>query len=144
MSVDQIMSKIIVTVEMDDRLGVVKEIFDNTRFHHLVVVLLGKVFGVVSDRDLLKSISPYIGSAAETTRDKATLNKKVHQIMTRKPITLRTGATIDDAINIFNKHNISCIPIVDDDNRPIGIVSWRDILKVIGNAPGTLEQHLHA
>lgn len=136
MNVDRIMSTIIVTVEMDDQLSVVKEIFDNTRFHHLIVVLSGKVFGVVSDRDLLKSLSPYIGTAAETPRDAATLNKKVHQIMTRKPITLGVNATIDDAINIFNAHSISCIPIVDDENEPVGIVSWRDILRVVGNKSG--------
>jgi acetoin utilization protein AcuB len=26
-------------------------------------------------------------------------------------------------------HRISCIPIVDDENNPVGIVSWRDVLK---------------
>jgi hypothetical protein len=32
--------------------------------------------GVVSDRDLLRALSPYVGSAAETERDLATLNKR--------------------------------------------------------------------
>jgi acetoin utilization protein AcuB len=131
MSVEKIMSKTPTTVEMDDSLSVVKEIFDHTRFHHLLVVDSGKLFGVVSDRDLLKALSPNVGTVRETSKDAASLNKKVHQIMTRKPIVLAQNAGIYDAIEIFNNHNISCIPIVDEHQIPIGIVSWRDILKEI-------------
>ena len=131
MNVEKIMSKRVVTVEMDDSLKVVKEIFDNVRFHHLLVVEQGKLFGVVSDRDLLKALSPNIGTIVETTMDALTLKKRVHQIMTRKPVTLTPSAGIYDAIEIFNKHNISCIPVVDDENKPVGIISLRDILKAI-------------
>ena len=131
MNVEKIMSKRIVTVERDDSLKVVKEIFDNARFHHLLVVESGKLFGVISDRDLLKALSPNIGTAVETTKDASTLNKRVHQIMTRKPVTLSPNAPFYVAIGIFNNHNISCIPVVDDENKPVGIISWRDILKAI-------------
>lgn len=129
MSVEKIMSTPVVTIEMDDSLKMIKEIFDNTHFHHLIVVDAGKIFGVISDRDLLKALSPNIGTAAETTRDMATLKKSAHQIMTRKPVTLRLNAGIYNAVEIFNSHNISCIPVIDDENKPIGIISWRDILK---------------
>ena len=131
MSVERIMSTIVVTVEMDDSLRTVKEIFDNTRFHHLLVVESGKLFGVVSDRDLLKALSPHIGTVSETASDAASLNKRVHQIMTRKPVVLGQNAGIFDAIEIFNNHNISCVPVVDDGFKPVGIISWRDILKAL-------------
>ena len=131
MSVEKIMSHSVVTVEMDDSLRLVKELFDNTGFHHLLVIESNKLFGIISDRDLLKSLSPNIGTAAETDRDAATLNKKVHQVMTRKPISLEQNASVYDAIYIFNHHNISCIPVVDDENKPVGIISWRDILKAL-------------
>ncbi len=133
MNVEKIMSKTVVTVEMDDSLKVVKDIFDNTRFHHLLVVESAKLLGVISDRDLLKSLSPNIGTATETLKDAATLNKRAHQIMTRKPVTLAPNAEIYDAINIFNNKDISCIPIVDNERKPIGILSWRDILKALAS-----------
>ena len=131
MKIKQIMSQTVVTVEMDDSLHIVKEIFDNIRFHHLFVVESGRLFGVISDRDLLKVLSPNIDSLAETSKDRAELNKKAHQIMTRKPVTLGPEAGIYDAIDIFNDKSISCIPIIDDQRRPIGVVSWRDILRVL-------------
>ncbi len=129
MTIKYIMSTPVVTVELDDTLRTVKEIFDATHFHHLLAVEDGRLYGVISDRDLLKALSPNIGTAAETARDLATLNKKVHQIMTRRPIVLGPEAEIRDAVEIFCRHPISCIPIVDAARRPVGIVSWRDILK---------------
>jgi acetoin utilization protein AcuB len=110
---------------------VVKELFDRNKFHHLLVVDADRLFGVVSDRDLLKALSPNLGTLTETPKDTATLNKRVHQIMTRKPVTLRNDATVADAVNLFNAHRVSCIPIVDEEFRPIGVVSWRDILRAL-------------
>jgi len=52
--------------------------------------------------------------------------------LTRKPVTLSPKAGIYDAIDVFNTHNISCIPVVDEASKPAGILSWRDILKAIG------------
>jgi acetoin utilization protein AcuB len=125
-----VMTTRIVTVAMDDRLEVVKEIFDTMHFHHLLVIdEHAKLSGIVSDRDLLRALSPYVGSAAETARDLATLNKRVHQIMSRHPITLHPQSTAAEAVGLLLAHRISCIPIVDDEFKPVGIVSWRDLLK---------------
>ncbi len=130
MDVGSIMTKRVVSVEMDDRLDVVKKIFDTLKFHHLLVVGdRGVLKGVVSDRDLLKALSPYVGSAAENARDLATLNKRVHQIMSRNLITLHPRASIPDAVKLFLEHRISCLPIVDETLKPLGILSWRDVLK---------------
>ncbi len=50
--------------------------------------------------------------------------------MTRKPVTLTAEASIQDAINLFNNKAISCIPI-EGEGKPVGIISWRDILRAI-------------
>jgi acetoin utilization protein AcuB len=130
MQVRDIMTVRVVTVEMDDRLDVVKQIFDNLDFHHLLVLDERKrLSGVVSDRDLLKALSPYIGGVAETARDTATLNKRVHQIMSRKLVTVHPQASLAECAQKFLEHRISCVPVVDEDFKPLGIVSWRDALK---------------
>ncbi len=131
MKVEEIMSKNLVTIKMDDSLKAVKVILDNAGIHHLLVVESGNLHGVVSDRDMLKALSPNIGTLAETNKDAITLNKRVHQIMTSELVTLTPDADISEAIEIFNNHDISCIPVVDDKNKPVGIISWRDIIKAI-------------
>lgn len=131
MFVSEFMSTRLVTVEMDDRLSVVKEILENLKIHHLLVIESQKVFGVISDRDLYKALSPNIGTMTETLKDVATLNKRVYQIMSRQPIVLTANATIDEVIAVFSAQAISCIPIVDDAMKPIGIVTIRNILNIL-------------
>jgi acetoin utilization protein AcuB len=132
MKVSKLMSRNVVTVKMDDPLSIVKDIFNKTKFHHLLVVSSGKLIGVISDRDLLKSLNPAIDTVAATTKDLACLNKKVHQIMTRKPISLTSDSTIKNAIDVFNNNTVSCIPIVSHEGYPEGILSWRDIMQALG------------
>ncbi len=130
----QIMTREVVFVGMDDPLGKVKEIFDRHHFHHLLVVENGKLRGVISDRDLLRALSPYIGTAAETTRDAATLNKRAHQIMSRRPVTIHEHDSVQRAVELFSEHEISCLPVLGSERKPVGIVSWRDILRLFASS----------
>jgi len=131
MKLNEIMSSSLITVEMDDPLKTIKEIFENASIHHILVVESHSLLGVISDRDFLKSITPSLGTIAETSNDITILNKKAHQIMSRQLVTLEPDASIKDAIDIFNQHNISCIPIVGKDKKIVGVVSWRDIIKTL-------------
>jgi acetoin utilization protein AcuB len=130
-AITQLMSPNPVSVAPDDTLLVVKEIFDKVKFHHILVVEHNVLLGVISDRDLFKALSPNLGTAAETTKDLATLKKRVHQVMHRKPVALVATAEVMDAVRVFNHDNVSCIPIVDQQQRPLGIVSWRDIMRAL-------------
>ncbi|WP_176079875.1 CBS domain-containing protein [Paraburkholderia tropica] len=129
MKMADLMTTRVVTVGFDDTLETVREIFEQSSFHHLLVVEDRKLQGIVSDRDLLRALSPFIDSVVETKRDLGTLSKRVHQIMSRKPLTLKADAEVADAIQLFLENSISCIPIVNDESIPVGIVSWRDILR---------------
>ncbi len=131
MSIQKIMSSNIVSVSADDTLETVRKIFDENSFHHLLVVDSGKLIGVISDRDLLKSVSPFLGTMVESYRDAATLENTVKEIMTREPVTLSPLSDIYEAVDVFNTHKVSCIPIVDSNNSAVGILSWRDIMKAI-------------
>ncbi|HQW91146.1 MAG TPA: CBS domain-containing protein, partial [Nitrospira sp.] len=82
-TVRAIMSTRAVTVTMDDSLARARELFNEHHFHHLLVVQGPTLLGIISDRDLLKAVSPHIGTLSETDRDRATLNKRAHQIMSR-------------------------------------------------------------
>lgn len=131
MNIMLLMGKSPIAVAMDDTLATVRDIFEKHKFHHVLVVENQRLVGIVSDRDLLKSVSPNLGKLSESAKDLATLNKRVHQIMTRDPIVLRADAELRDAVLLFSNHRISCIPVVDQNDRPIGIVSWRDVLNAI-------------
>lgn len=119
------------TVKMDDNLYRVHEIFQKHKFHHVLVVDGKTLLGVISDRDLLKAVSARIGSSSADVRDLASFQKKVYQIMSRNLITINQDDTVLQAVRLFNRHPISCLPVVDENAQWVGIVSWRDIFKQI-------------
>lgn len=128
MAITSIMSTRVVSVHMDDSLQSLRELFSATGFHHLVVVHDNKLQGIISDRDLLKASSPFLDTISERARDRALLERKAHQIMTRDVITLSPTDSIYRAIELFNDNKISCLPVVDANQHPVGMVSWRDVM----------------
>ncbi len=131
MSVKKIMNPNPVVVGMEDTVARMRELFEEHRFHHLLVTERGILKGIVSDRDVLKALSPYVGTPSEQTRDTSTLFRRAHQVMTRDPITISPEASLADAISLFNRNKISCLPVVSQGNQPLGMVSWRDILRTM-------------
>ncbi|MDF2700113.1 MAG: hypothetical protein K0Q49_1669 [Haloplasmataceae bacterium] len=53
---------------------------------------------------------------------------KVKLYMTKPVLTLKPYDTIKDASVMMLEHNIGSIPVVDDENYPVGIITDRDII----------------
>jgi acetoin utilization protein AcuB len=129
MKITEIMSSPPITGTLDDFLSEVKEMLAVNNIKHLVIIEEGKLMGVLSERDLLLAISPYVNSNVYTTRDLATLNQRVGQILERHPLYLDDQSEVEDALDMFDKNHISCIPIVDSDFVPVGVVTKSDIIR---------------
>jgi acetoin utilization protein AcuB len=115
---------------MDNAVAAIQKIFDRVRFHHLIVVSEDhEVMGVISDRDLLKQLSPYLNTPSEQRRDLSTLQRKAHQIMTRRLVSGSPTTTVKEAAFLLMEHSISCLPILDENGVLVGIVTWKDILR---------------
>lgn len=127
-TVADIMSTRVVTIDMDDRLTIVKEIFDSAPFHHLLVVENDRLQGVLSERDYLRILSPHIGAINETERDVETLQRRAHQVMTRSPITTTPECSLHAATQLLLQHNIGSLPVLAQ-GKIVGIVTWKDLLR---------------
>lgn len=127
-TVGSIMTRHVVTITMDDSLRRVREIFNSVWFHHLVVVDAGRVVGVLSDRDLLRNLSPFVGKTTERTQDRHTLDKRAHQAMTRRLVSCRAETTLADAGRMMMDFRVSCLPVLDPAGACVGIVTMRDIM----------------
>lgn len=129
-TVRDIMSRPPVTIGMDTSMGEVQAIFEQHRFHHLIVVNEdGYCAGVISDRDLFKTVSPFIGKMAERTSDVNSLKRKAHQVMSRSLVTVRPDTLLRAASRVMLDRNISCLPVVDNQCRCLGIITIRDIVR---------------
>ncbi len=135
MNVGSIMQEPVVTVKMDDFLYTIAEIFNSASFHHLLVVEDKKLIGVISDRDLLKVISPYVGTPSELQRDAETVQKRAHQIMSRRAVTISPETTVEAASRLMLEKDVSCLPVTSDDDQVLGIVTWKDLLSSLAGEP---------
>ncbi len=129
MTLDGLMTKHVISVSMDTTLEAIRTIFERHKFHHLVVLEQCRLVGVISDRDLLMHLSPFIGKAAERAMDAACLKMHAHQIMTRHPITVSPETPVGDAAVMILNNHVSCLPVVDQAGAVVGIVTWRDLMR---------------
>ena len=53
--------------------------------------------------------------------------KRAENGMIYDPVTIRRGKTVADALAMMSEYHIGGIPVVDDDNRLVGIVTNRDV-----------------
>ncbi len=131
MSLVKIMTKDIISLELDDDLSKAKEVFATNKIHHILITDKKVLVGVITDRDLYKHLSPTLGTHKETHQDALILTKKIHLIMNRALVTATPETEVNESVLLFHDHHISCLPIVNEKFYPIGIITWRDILKVI-------------
>lgn len=127
MRIVEIMKHRVATIEMDDSLEAVRDIFLMAPFHHLLVIEEGRLVGILSDKDLYKALSPYLGSSSENQRDRDTLQRRVHQVMTRELVTVSPEVPVSQACELLLAKGVSCLPVLED-GQVIGIVTWRDLL----------------
>lgn len=55
---------------------------------------------------------------------------KVKDCMTREVITVKRSTTLAELIGIFRRFNFHTIPVVEQNNRLVGVVTFEDILSV--------------
>ncbi len=115
--IKDVMTKKVLTVEREMDIYEAYNLLTSNNIRHLVVTDYGgDVFGVVTQRDILNNLT--MGFFIEA--------KRVAQVMTRNVVKCKRDELLPEALSKMDKYGISCI-IVEEDNRPVGILSGRDL-----------------
>ena len=108
----------------------VKELLEKTsdvKRHGAVMVVDkdGRLAGIITDADLRRLV---------TKQGKQAFGFKAADIMTADCKKIRADALAAEATAIFHKYRIDDLPVVDADNRPVGLIDVQDIvtIKVVG------------
>ena len=129
MEISEIMTVELTTVSPTQSVGKIYETFEDVHYHHLPVTNESKLVGIISDRDVIRGISGYGGTARDDERNSQFMNRTAADIMTKEMITVDRSTSIDCASILLLENNISCLPVVDLDNKLEGILTWKDILR---------------
>ena len=82
----------------------------------------GKLVGIFTERDVLYRVAGLIRELEHIT---------VESLMTGRPTALKADAAIQHALHLMSIHGFRHVPLVDEDDRPVGFGSFRDIVRFI-------------
>jgi acetoin utilization protein AcuB len=142
--ISSIMSSKLHTVNPEDSLMVVKEIFDNYNIHHIPVVRYKHIEGIVSKTDFLHFLHAFKGSEMDKFIDETRLRSwRAEEIMTKGLAKVESTDPIRTALEVFLVNRFHAIPVVDNDEL-VGIVTTFDIIRAIEHEPIPLEDYKKA
>ncbi|MGK0470134.1 MAG: acetoin utilization protein AcuB [Candidatus Azotimanducaceae bacterium] len=127
MEVQAIMTKAPTTADPTQAVIEIYHLFKEVGYHHIPVVSGRELVGILSDRDIAKCVTPNIDD--EALAQSLPLLQPVSEIMSTELITVDGTTSIDCASILLLENNISCLPVVDDQNQVEGILTWKDILR---------------
>lgn len=131
MYIARYMKKEPVTVRPETTIAEVKEILAAKHFRHLPVVdENGRLLGMVTDRDVR---SAYPSSVATGRQHREEVLKIGHspvcEIMSWDVVYLSPAATLDDALILLDRQKVGALPVVDEEQKVVGIFSIRDLIR---------------
>jgi len=127
MKVAEVMTESPLTVEPDDTIGHADEIMVEHGIRQLPVVGDKELIGIITERDIRSFLSGRLFGTPQE-RDQA-LSTKVAAIMTSQPISLSPDDELRDAVELLIEQKIGGIPVVDEEEGLVGIVTYVDILR---------------
>jgi len=98
----------------------------------MLVNVEGKLEGIFTDSDLARLL--------EQRRD-GDLDMEISNLMTRTFSAVQSGAKLMDAIDIMVQHKISELPVVDANDKPLGMIDITDVLGLEHEAARDLQRH---
>jgi len=102
----------------------------------LPVVRKGRLVGVITDMDLKPYSSPP-GFTRATSEPSLLLTRiKVKDIMTKPVVTVPLDYTVEEVARILSTHRISGVVVLDGNSQIAGVISQKDINRLIANMTG--------
>jgi CBS domain-containing membrane protein len=87
-----------------------------------------KAYVDVTEEDLKKIYEMALRHAQE----RVAFQMPVREVMTKNVVTIHRHEDLHEAARILSEYRISGMPVVDDDNRVIGVISEADVLTLAG------------
>ncbi len=96
----------------------------------------GKIVGILADRDV-KDASPSKATTLDMHELYYLLSEiEIKDIMTKKVVTIRADETVEKAAVLMLEGHFGSLPVVDEEQKVIGIITDTDVFKVLVDISG--------
>jgi len=130
-NVIDVMSNDPLTVSPSDTVGKAEDLMYENHYRQLPVVENKQLIGIVSDRDIRSFLAQ--SSLLEPEERARALRTKVTNIMTSKPLTVSPDDDLREAVELLIEEKIGSIPVMDESQGLVGIVTYVDVLRFLLN-----------
>jgi len=145
MKVKEIMTGEVITVAIDESVEQCAKLLQEHNISGLPVIdAAGKVAGMVTEGDLIRRASRikapgyleilggliYLGSPKKYVDElMRAMSLEAGQLMTKNVISVKPDDPVEVAATLMVEKHVSRLPVIDDQEKLVGIVSRRDIMR---------------
>lgn len=128
LTVADVMTKDVTTVFEENNLLQVFSLLGPYRFRHLPVVDGKSLVGILSQRDLLQVTTDTLRKT-QAASSRVLEETFVRDVMATNVVTVRPEASLATAVQLLLDHHVGSLPVVDERNQLVGIVTDHDLLR---------------
>lgn len=129
--VKEIMSTPVLTVGPKDPVSVAVIMFQSFPIHHLPVVEDDRLVGIISQQEVLRlehNFSLFKNQWSQEVNQAIYRSILIEEVMTRQVASVKPSDRVDYAFGFFLENRFHALPVVDDQNKVVGILSTYDLL----------------
>ena len=117
-----------ITIKAEQSVSEAVDLMSENKLHRLPVVDdQGKLIGLVTESVISRN-TPNSASSLSVYELNYLLNKlKISDIMIRDVKTIGKDALLEEAATVLRKYDIGCLPVTEEDDKLIGIITHNDI-----------------
>ena len=119
-----------VTLKPEDTLDLASNVFSLGRIRHIPVVDVGKLVGILSDRDLIGATATEIFNLKQKSKTALLRTIKLKDVMRKHVVSVAPDTPIKDAAHIMADKKVGCVPVISD-GAVVGLVTTTDILRYV-------------
>ena len=124
----------IITIAADDTVYNAVKLMDQKAIGSLLILDdAGKRCGIFSERDGFRKV------ILEERRSKEV---KIEEVMTKKVIYVSPDNTVDECMALMTEKHFRHLPVIDDKNKILGVISSGDLVKHVASEEDFLIQNL--
>jgi CBS domain-containing protein len=132
LTVGECMTTELFTVQKDDIIELVGEMMDWRKIRYMPVEdEKGKLLGLVTSRLIIREL------LKDKKQEKVIT---VEEVMIRQPLTISAEATVKEAMSKMRENQLGALPVTNDQNELVGIITEMDFLRITARLLDRLEQ----
>lgn len=130
--IKHIMSSKIFSATTNSKISEVKHLMQDHHVNHIPVLSGKKLVGLVSRVDILRSsFSDLFVKSDKASEEQLDSVATIEDIMTRDIKTIKPSSTVRDGALILLGADYNSLPVIDDNEELVGIVTTKDIIRYL-------------